>query len=99
MRLHASVFHSRDDCAPLFRAAARGLELCRERFEVGAGDGGAVQVREFFGVADRLDFLAQALGDSIEADFQRFEDVLLLRENQTFLTTFADAFLAELFGE
>ncbi len=37
---------------------ARGLELCRERFEVGAGDGGAVQVREFFGIGDRLDFFA-----------------------------------------
>ena len=47
---------------------ARGLEFCCERFEVGAGDGGAVQVREFFGIGDGLDFLAQALGDSLEAD-------------------------------
>jgi len=69
MRLLASAFHSRDDCAPLFRAAARRLELCREGFEVGAGDGGAMQLREFFGVDDRLNFLTQALGDSLEADF------------------------------
>ena len=80
-----------------FRAG--GLEFGRERFEVAAGDGGAVQVREFFGIGDGLDFLAQALGDSLEADFQRFEDVLLLRENQNFLATFLAAFLAELFGE
>ena len=69
MRLLASAFHSRDDCAPLFRAAARRLELCREGFEVGAGDGSAVQVREFFGIGDCLDFLTQPLWHSLEADF------------------------------
>ena len=70
-----------------------------------------MKVREFFGVDDCLDFLTQPLLHSLEADFQRFENGLLLREDQTFLvafltaffttllTTFADAFLAELFGE
>ena len=66
-----------------------------------------MQVREFFGVADRLDFLTQALWNGLKADFQRFEDVLLLGEDQsflmaflaTFLTAFLAAFLAKLFGE
>ena len=66
-----------------------------------------MKVREFFGVDDCLDFLTQTLWHSLEPDFQRFENGLLLREDQTFLvafltallTTFADAFLAELFGE
>ena len=56
-------------CSKGLRAAARSLEICRERFEVGAGDGGAVQVREFFGVDDCLDFLTQPLWHSLEADF------------------------------
>ena len=97
------------------RAAAQRLKLRREGFEVGAGNGGAMQVREFFGVADRLDFLTQALWNPLKADFQRFEDVLLLGEDQSFLmaflatfedtfpmaflATFLATFLAELFGE
>ena len=81
------------------RAAARDLELCREGFEVGDDDGSAVEVGEFLEVADRLDFLTQALWDSLEPDFQRFEDGLLLGEDQTFLATFLTAFLAKLFGE
>jgi len=78
-------------------ALARGvdLEFGSEGFEVGAGDGAPEKVREFFGVDDCLDFLTQTLWHSLEADFQRFEDVLLLGEDQTFLV----AFLAELFGE
>ena len=89
------------------RAAARGLELCRERFEVAAGDGGPEKVPEFFGIGDRLDFLAQALGDSLEADFECFEDVFLLRSNLTamdsllhsLLHTLLHTFFVELFGE
>ena len=94
---------------PRISALARGvdLEFGREGFDVGVGNGRAVKVREFFGVDDCLDFLTQTLWHSLEADFQRFENGLLLGENQTFLsaffttllTTFADAFLAELFGE
>ena len=83
------------------------LEFGSEGFEVGAGDGAPEKVREFFGVDDCLDFLTQTLWHSLEADFQRFENGLLLGKNQTFptaffttlLTIFADAFLAELFGE
>ena len=86
-------------------ALARGvdLEFGSEGFEVGAGDGAPEKVREFFGVDDCLDFLTQTLWHSLEADFQRFEDVLLLGEDQTFLAAFLMAFLAtflaELFGE
>ena len=76
-----------------------GLKLGREGFEVGAGDGRAVEVREFFAVGNRLDFLAKAFRDSFETDLQRFEDVLLLGEDQTLLATFLTTFLAELFGE
>ena len=78
-----------------WRAAARGLKFGCEGFEVGDDDGSAVEVGEFLEVADRLDFLTQALWDSLEPDFQRFEDGLLLGEDQTFLATF----LAKLFGE
>jgi len=77
------------------RTAAQGLELDREGFQVGAGNGGPEKVREFLGVGDRLNFLAQTLRDLLESDFQSFKDGLLLREDQTFLATF----LAELFGE
>ena len=86
-------------------ALVRGVDLKfgGEGFEVGAGNGRAVKVREFFGVDDCLDFLTQTLWHSLEADFQRFEDVLLLGEDQTFLAAFLMAFLAtflaELFGE
>ena len=89
-----------------YRAGLPGsvdLEFGSEGFEVGAGDGGPEKVREFFGVDDCLDFLTQTLWHSLEADFQRFEDGLLLGEDETFLTalltTFADTLLAELFGE
>ena len=81
------------------RAAARSLKFGRKGFEVGTGDGSAVEAGEFFAVGDRLDFLAQAFRDSFETDFQRFEDVLLLGEDQTLLATFLATFLAELFGE
>jgi len=81
------------------RAAAQCLKLCREGFEVGAGDCRAMQVREFVGVGDQPDFLAQALRNSLKPYFQRFDDGLLLREDQTFLVAFLDTFLAELFGE
>ena len=88
-----------------------GLEFGREGFEVGAGDGGAVEVREFLGVGDRFNLFTQALRNSLKADFQRLEDGLMLGEDQTFLTTFLATFLAtflttflatflaELFGE
>ena len=83
----------------------RGVDLKfgGEGFEVGAGNGRAVKVREFFGVGDRYDLLTQAVWNALEADFQRFKDVLLLGEDQTFLAAFLMAFLAtflaELFGE
>jgi hypothetical protein len=100
-RRRANPTHAND------RAAAQRLKLRCKGFEVGAGNGGAMQAREFFGVADRLDFLTQALWNPLKADFQRFEDVLLLGEDQSFLATFEDTFpmaflatfLAELFGE
>ena len=80
-----------------------GSEFGREGFEVGAGDGGAVEMREFFGVGDRFNLFTQALRNSLKADFQRLEDGLLLGRNQTFLATFLTTFLAtfltELFGE
>ena len=89
------------------RAAARSLKLHREGFEVGACNRGPEKVRKFLGVGDRFDLLTQALWNALEADFQRFEDSLLLGEDQAFLatfltallTTFADTLLAELFGE
>ena len=85
------------------RAAAQCLKLCRERFEVGPSDCSAVQVREFVGVGDQFDFLAQAIRNSLKPDFERFDYGLLLREDQTFLVAFLDtflaAFLAELFSE
>jgi len=79
----------------------RGVDLKfgGEEFEVGAGNGRAVKVREFFGVGDRYDLLTQAVWNALEADFQRFKDVLLLGEDQTFLVAFLTTFLAELFGE
>ncbi len=62
-----------------------------------------MQVREFLRVGDGLDLFTKTVRDSLESDFQRFEDGLLLGEDQTFLTalltTFADTLLAELFGE
>ena len=51
-----------------------GSEFGREGFEVGAGDGGAVEMREFFGVGDRFNLFTQALRNSLKADFQRLED-------------------------
>jgi hypothetical protein len=83
------------------------LKSLSEFVECSAGDGCAEKVREFFGIGDRFDLLAKALGDSMESNFQRFEDVLLSGEDQAFLSTFlttlltafAETFLAELFGE
>jgi len=84
-------------------ALPKFLDRFREVFERGAADRGAVQGLQLGGIGDQLDFFAQALRNSIESDFQGFEDVLLLGQNQTFLATlltaFADTFLAELFGE
>ena len=40
-----------------------------------------MEVRELFEVDDRFNLFAQALRDLLKADFQRFEDVLLLGEN------------------
>ena len=80
-----------------------GLEFGREGFEVGAGDGGAVEAREFFGVGDRFNLFTQSLRNSLKADFQRLDDGLMLGEDQTFLATFLatflTTFLAKLFGE
>ena len=57
----------RRPCSPLSCGSA-DLKFGREGFEVGADDGSTVEVREFFGVGDRLDFLTQALWDTIESD-------------------------------
>ena len=64
----------------LLKAPLRGvgLEFGREGFEVGAGDGGAVEAREFFGVGDRFNLFKKTLRSSLKADFQRLEDGLLL---------------------
>jgi hypothetical protein len=58
-----------------------------------------VQFLQLGSIGDQLNVLAQALRNSFETDFQRFEDVLLLLKDQTFLTPLLAAFLAELFGE
>ena len=83
----------------LSSAARVDSECGCEGFEIGAGDGSAVEVCEFLGVGNQLDFLAQPLRDSLESNFQRFKDILLLGEDQTFLMAFLATFLAELFGE
>ena len=75
------------------------LDRFRELFERGTADRGTVQGLQLGGIGDQLDFFAQAFRNSIESDFQGFEDVLLFGENQTFLTAFLTTFLAELFGE
>lgn len=75
------------------------LEPLGEFVERGAGDGRAMKVRKFFGIGNRLDLFAQTIQNSIEPGFQRFKDVLLLRENQAFLAALLATFLAELFGE
>ena len=79
------------------------LERLGEFLERGTADRGAQQGLQLGGIGDQLDFFAQTFRNSIESDFQGFEDVLLLGENQAFLATlltaFADTFLAELFGE
>lgn len=46
-------------------------------------------------VCNRFNFLAQPFWNSLEADFQSFKDVMLLRSNLTAL----HAFFEELFGE
>ena len=75
------------------------LDRLGEFLERGTADRGAVQGLQLGGIGDQLDFFAQTLRNSIESDFQGFEDVLLFGENQAFLTTFLTTFLAELFGE
>ena len=79
------------------------LERFRELFERGAADRGAVQGLQLGGIGDRLDFFAQTLRNSIESDFQGFEDGGLVGSDEALLAallaTFLTAFLAELFGE
>ena len=65
---------------------------CLERF---TADRSTQQRLQLGGIGNQLDFFAQAFRNSIESDVQRFEDILLLGEDQTFLM----AFLAELFGD
>jgi hypothetical protein len=79
------------------------LKFGREGFEVGADDGSTVEVREFFGVGDRLDFLTQALWDTIESNQQGLENVLLFSSNLTamdsLLHTLLHSLFVKLFGE
>jgi hypothetical protein len=79
------------------------LEFGHEGFEVGTADRGTVQGLQLGGIGDQLDFFAQAFRNSIESDFQGFEDSGLVGSDEAFLATlltaFADAFLAELLGE
>jgi hypothetical protein len=87
------------------------LDRFREFLERGTANGGAQQGLQLGGICDQLDFFAQALRNSIESDFQGFEDSGLVGSDEAFLATllatffatlltaFADTFLAELFGE
>ena len=81
----------------------RILERFRELFERGAADRGAQQGLQLGGIGGQLDFFAHALRNSIESDFQGFEDSGLVGSDEAFLATlltaFTDTFLAELFGE
>jgi hypothetical protein len=93
----------------------RFLERFGECLERVTADRSTQQRLQLGGIGNQLDFFAQAFWDSIESNFQRFEDILLLGEDQTFLTAFLMAllatfedtflmaflttFLAELFGE
>ena len=71
------------------------LERFGEFLESGAADSGAEQCLQLDNIGNRLDFLTKTLWNLLESNFQRFKDILLLGEDQTFLM----AFLAELFGE
>ena len=75
------------------------LDRFRELFERGTADRGTVQGLQLGGIGDQFDFFAQALRNSIESDFQGFEDSGLVGSDEAFLATFLTAFLAELFGE
>ena len=75
------------------------LDRFRELFERGTANRGTVQGLQLGGIGDQLDFFAQALRNSIESDFQGFEDSGLVGSDEAFLTTFLAAFLAKLFGE
>ena len=71
------------------------LDRLGEFLERGTADRGAVQGLQLGGIGDQLDFFAQTLRNSIESDFQGFEDSGLVGSDEAFLTTF----LAELVGE
>jgi hypothetical protein len=91
--------------------APRILECLGEFLERGTADRGAQQGLQLGGIGDQLDFFAQTLRNSIESNFQGFEDSGSVGSDEslltaffaaflaTFLTAFLTTFLAELFGE
>ena len=90
-----SLSPARPEADALPSRAGGLLKRFGEFLERAAANRGAEQCLQLGRVGDRLDFLAETLRDSLEADFECFEDVLLFGSNLTAL----HAFFVELFGE